>query len=163
MEAGFERRGRPLTTREVQEEVERRGQELASDNPDTVRKRLEVLSRAHERGPEEFRKPRVQRLSVEATGGFPSNYWLPAGEDVPPDEQLPPRSEAEAIRQAVTLATLDLGRPISRTELRWWLDWPQANDVLRRTLEPDRLGEALGSTARADRDDAEDRGRVQEV
>lgn len=160
---GFARRGRPLTTREVREEIERQGQELSSDNPDAVRKRLEALARSHERGPAEFHEPQIQRISVETIGGFPSNYWLPADEEPPSEGQLPPRSEAEAVRRAVTLAVLDLGRPISRSELRWWLDWPEADDLVRRTLDPDGLGEALHSTIKSDRAVADRRGRLQEV
>lgn len=162
LRAGFERRGRPLPTREVQAELERRGDELDSDNPDAVRRHLHTLARERVRGPEEFRDPQVVRFTATTTAGFGVNYWAPAGADLPEDPPLPPRSTAEAIRRAVDQATEDHPRPVSRTELLWWLDGHQDRPLQER-INRDRLGTALADTRSADEGHQGEEGRLHVV
>lgn len=155
LRSAFEREKRPLATREVQQEVERRDGHLDSDNPDVVRRHLHTLTRRRERGPEEFQKPQAIKFSTTTTAGFDAAYWVPAGEELPDDWGFAPRSVAEALRRAVVHTTGELGRPISRRELLWWLDGPGAEHPAGEMLQRERLGTDLSETRR---NDAEHRG-----
>lgn len=160
---GWERRGWALSTAEVAEEIGRGDRELRSDHPDTVRKRLETLSRRTERGPEEFREPKVRRLEAISTLGQSSNHWVPAHVDAPPSELIAPRSRADAVRQLVYRCEEDLGRPPSRRELRWWLESPRAPEPIRSVLDPNELGTRLADTGTAHEGHTSEVGRLQPV
>ncbi|HKK07289.1 MAG TPA: hypothetical protein VKA44_00240, partial [Gemmatimonadota bacterium] len=164
---GYRRLGRALSTREVAEEVEAGEREISSDHPNAVKRYLDTLERETVRGPKASRTPKVVRISAEGAAGQPSNHWLPAGagpDDVEELEALvAPRSKADAVRQAVGRAAADLGRPVSRTELRWWLEWTGAPPVLRKALEATRAGTYLADTYRTDQGHAGEEGRLHQI
>lgn len=163
---GYRRLGRALSTREVAEEVEAGGRALSSDHPNAVKRYLDTLERETVRGPKAARAPKVVRISAEGAAGQPSNHWLPAGaadaEDAPQD-LVAPRSRADAIRLAVGRAAADLGRPVSRTELHWWLEWTGAPPAICQALTPGRAGTYLSDTYRTDRHHVGEEGRLHQV
>lgn len=163
LRSGYDRLERALSTAEVDREIERTGQALQSDHPDAVKKRLETLSRRTERGPEDFREPKVRRVQATSMLGQSSNHWVPAEVEAPAEELIAPRSEADAVRRTVYEAEGDLGRPPSRQELRWWLESPAAPEPILSVLDPDRLGTRLSDTARADEGHEGELGRLQPV
>lgn len=164
---GHRRLDRALSTREVAEEIEAEERALSTDHPNAVKKYLDTLARETVRGPKASRAPKVVRISAEGAAGQPSNHWLPAGAAPDESEELEalvaPRSKADAVRQAVGRAAKDLARPVSRTELRWWLEWTGAPPVLRKALTAARAGTCLSDTYRTDRHHAGEEGRLHQV
>lgn len=162
----YRRLERALSTREVAQEVERGERELSSDHPDAVKKRLETLARRTERGPEGSQEPKVVRIKATSALGHASNHWLPAGvpeADRPAREVVAPGSKADALRRAVASAKEELGRPIAKPELRWWLESPAAPGVLADALASNRLGRRLSDTGGTDREHPGEAGRLHAV
>lgn len=159
---GWRRWKEPLSTRQVAEELERAGVSLRSDDPNAVRKRLETLSRRTERGPRNSRRPKVRRIEMEAEGGFPVTYWMPANADWVPGP-LKPRSKAEWARKAVAAVHDALGIPPSRTDVRWWLDTLPEAHHLRGVVEPSEIGTVLTDTLKADAEHQGVPGRLHEL
>lgn len=147
--SGFKRLRRPLSTREVAAELKRLGLSLESQSPNAVKKYLETLSRGRIRGARGFRAPRVRRVGSEAISGAPAAFWVPARSET--SGGIAPRSAADAVRAAVGHATSELGRPVSVTELRWWMHTAQAWPVHVGVLDRTTLGRVLADTASADR------------
>lgn len=160
---GYERLGRALSTREVDTELEHVDGDFTNDHPDAVRKYLETLTQPTERGPADFREPRVRRITATSMLGQQSNHWVPAEVEAPDGELVAPRSRADAAREAVQRAGEALGRPPSMQELRWWLEGPGRDTLVAQVLEPGEAGRRLSDTARADGDHAGEPGRLQRV
>ena len=60
-------------------------------------------------------------------------------------------------------AQADLGRPITRPELAWWLAWPGAAAPIQDALSPSRVGTRLADTHRTDRGHRGEGGALHEV
>lgn len=152
---------RPVSTREVSAELVRRAVQLESDDRNVVRKRLGSLATERQRGPAAGKTPKVRRIDEKSSASRPVTYWEPAGADVGGRRQ--PRSRAEAIREAIGEATQELGRPVSRTELRWWIDAHENRHPAAELLNRERLSADLSDTAKADRRYVGEAGRVHRV
>ena len=159
LQSAYRRHGRPLSTREVDEELERKGLELENDYPNAVRRHLLTLCRDRERGPEGWREAKATKIDEEATTGADATFWLPAG--ARPRQKAPsPRSRADAVREAVGEAQRALGRPVASHELAWWLEAVGEEGPIGEVLEPQRLGTDLSNTARTDAGHKGDDGRI---
>jgi hypothetical protein len=161
LRSAYKRAGRAVSTSEVRAEVRRLGLKLSSSNINTIGKRLETLARRRTRGARSMRPPQVIRIHAESTAGQPSAHWVPA--DVVGEVTVAPRSRADALRRAVFAGSLDLFRPVSRRELRWWLSTPAADQTLRGLIATHNISGELGRLARHDAAHAWDPGRVHTV
>lgn len=148
LESAYERTGRAVSTAEVSAELRRLGLRLSSNHVNAVKKRLETLSLQRTRGAPTMRRPQVIRINAESTTGQPSAHWIPA--DVIGQVAVAPRSRADALRRAVFCASLELFRPVSRRELRWWLSTPAAEQTLRGLIASRNFSGDLGRLARHD-------------
>jgi hypothetical protein len=164
---------RPLSTREIAQAVRRRAGDdhpsLQSTSQNAVRKCLETLARERSRGAEAFRTPQVRRITVETAIGRPSAYWVPAAtEGTDPallghKDTLVPRSRAEAARRAVGWASAQLGRPVTKSELRWSLMTAESAEAASELLRRDALGAALTDAAHGDRASVGQPGRLHAI
>jgi len=116
----FARLGRPISTREVADEVREVGQTVGAGHPDAVRQRLGTLATPRVRDLVIRHAPPVRRETVPTASGRPSTRWLPATA-VAPINAAAPASQTEALRTVVAAACAHLGRPADVAELRLWL------------------------------------------
>lgn len=158
--AAVARRGRAVSTREVAEELRRLDLVLGSEDINAVRRALTTLARTRTRGHPDWHAPRVVRETYRSTTGHGSAWWRPAARPAAKDNSreictaaednrgasLPAFSRSAAIRAAVDRCVAEVGRPVSRRELRWWLLAGRATDLAAATLAKD-----LESVAQADR------------
>lgn len=163
LRAAAGRVGRPVTTREVGRELERRGAELSSSDPNAVKKRLEMLARRTRRGPPGARPPRVIWASQRTETGRPYSLWLPVEEGPLPAFPRVPPTHSDAVRLAVRRAEEGLGRPVSRRELRGWLARAETPAALRDRLPAREVGTRLTDTGRHDHPRAHQPGRIRAV
>lgn len=159
----YRRLRRPVSTREVEDELERLELPLAPDNANTVRQHLHTLCRETRRGPKAARKPKARKIDVDGPSGQPTSHWLPAAAE-PRSEATPgARSKAAAIRLVVGRVQEALGRPATRTEIRWWIDGPGRQTDVSRTLSARYAGRRLSDTWRWDRKADGEAGRLHPV
>lgn len=158
----WERVGRPLSTREVMDELRRMGEGLPSGHPNGVRKRLETLARARVRGPRNRRDPMVEEVSVDSALGQSVSYWVPAGE-VWTRDTIPPRSKADWIRQAVSTIQRETGVPVERADVYWWYDQLAAEDPMREVMPRKAIGRAFADTLATDEAHPRKIGRLHPV
>ena len=92
--------------------------------------------------------PAVQRADARTAIGEHVAFWIPVGE--PAQCATEPSSRADALRHVVAAASLGLGRPVSKSELRWCLDAQPGQSPFREMLDPSRLGPHLQHTVERD-------------
>ena len=105
--------------------------------------------------------PAIQRADARTLIGEAVAFWVPVG--VPAQCSTAPSSVADALRRAVAATASSLGRPVSKRELRWWLDAQPAGSPLREMLEPSRVGPHLQHTVARDAAYLPSTGRVRAV
>lgn len=142
------RLGRWVTTREVTLELRRLGLRLAATQPNAVRTLLSTLARTRSRGHTQWSAARVLRGEVAAATGAPSVLWCPVALPLPKDHDVP-RSESDALRRLVQVVEAELDGPVSRQDLRWWLDAHPTHPTAT-VLRAGALGRVLDFTLQAD-------------
>lgn len=163
LRAAYGRLGRPVSTREVEEAVGRSGDPFTPHNANTVRQHLHTLCRETERGPKAARMPKARKIAAAGPSGQPTSHWLPANAE--PQRQATPaaRSKSAAIRLATGRVQDVLGRPATRTEIRWWLDGPGDEDTVSSALSSRHVGRRLGKAWDWDRRAGGEAGRLHRV
>ena len=158
----WKRMMRPLSTREVMEELRRGGDDLPSGHVNGVRKRLETLARTRVRGPRRRRAPMVEEVSVASALGDSASYWVPSGADWTYDN-IPPRSQADWIRRAVAAIYGETRVPVERGDVRWWYDQLAAEDPMREVVPRKSIGRAFKDTLETDENHPGEAGRLHPV
>lgn len=136
-------RGRMVSTRQVQERLEAEGATLKSADPNAVRARLEGMSRPTKRA-----SPRVRLVRAASPTGKMRSFWAPGEMQAlePPTHGITSRNEA--IVQAVSDCTSELGRMPNGPEINAFLGaHRERNSYVKLIGEGDRPG---GLTAAQD-------------
>jgi hypothetical protein len=81
-----------------------------------------------------LRTAQVRESSVRGCTGRPRRYWAPAEEVGLAEPGLPTASASEAVRHACRAAVTALGRPVSGSELRLYVDALPTRDPLKLAL-----------------------------
>lgn len=154
------RERRPLATREVANELRRIGAQLESEDPNVVRKRLGSLAETRKRGISTGKAPKVRKIVRRSATGRSITYWEPARSrsSAPPA----PASRADAVRMAIAGASEASGRPVSRSELRCWIE-AHDSDSNAVVLRGCRLATVITDTVKTDADFVGDGGRIHQV
>lgn len=159
----YGRRGRPVSTREVEDEIDRLELPLDPNNANTVRQHLHTLCRQTTRGPRAARRPKARKITATGPSGQPTSHWAPANAEPKKKATAAARSKAAAIRIVVGRVQEALGRPATRTEVRWWLDGPGSQDDIGRTISSRHAGRRLSDTWSWDRKAEGQAGRLHQV
>jgi hypothetical protein len=160
---------RAVSTREVAQELRRLGLTLKDAKANSVRKYLETLTQSRIRGAEGFRRAMAERVHVESASAVRSAYW-----SIPDSKTAAaaPRSRADALRLALANTEMDLFRPTSRSEIRWYLATPAGAALVEGVLPAKRgqkrdqrrsISDDLQDLARHDRAGRWEFGRVHTV
>lgn len=122
--AGVQQLGRPMSTREVQADLNARlvatgRTPLTSNALRTLLKALSVTA-PHRAGDPTWREPKLQAFDIGTAMQTEAKAWAPIGYrgEVP----VRARSHADAVRRAALHTTTALGRPATRVEARRWLE-----------------------------------------
>lgn len=163
LRAAYGRLGRPASTREVEAAAGRLGVPFTPDNANTVRQHLHTLCRETERGPRAARMPKARKITIKAPSGQPTSHWLPANAEPKRLATAAARSKSAAIRLAVGRVQDVLGRPATRTEIRWWLDGPGVEEAVSSALSSRHAGRRLGKAWEWDQRSGGEPGRLHRV
>jgi hypothetical protein len=161
VESHYEARHSPIPTAAISAELKRR-----SLWPDRFARLSRLLQRLAGEADTEadalgLSLPAIQRADARTLIGEAVAFWVPVG--VPAQCATAPSSSADALRRAVAAAAPSLGRPVSKRELRWWLDAQPVWSPLREMLEPSRVGPHLQHTGDRDAAYLPSPGRLQVV
>ena len=85
--------------------------------------------------------PRLQSIVSRTANGRTARFWL--SNRAPTQSAPAPATRAEALRRAVGAAADQLGRPVSKREIGWWLDAQPAGSPLRAALDGTALARVL--------------------
>lgn len=148
VESYYEAHHSPIPTAAISAEMKRRA--LWPDRFARLTRLLRLLAsdadtRADTSG---LSLPAIQRADARTLIGEAVGFWVPVG--VPVQCATAPSSSADALRRSVAAAASSLGRPVSKRDLRWWLDAQPAWSALREMLEPSRIGPHVQHTAERD-------------
>jgi hypothetical protein len=145
LERACTREGQAVSTAEVRTELARAGVSLKSTSINAVRKALTTLAATRQQGAPGFREAQVVMRRRTRLTGSDECYWLPevmttavargergggggataaasSSSSSARPERSSPRSKSEALRSAVADCRAVLGRPITKQELRWWVE-----------------------------------------
>lgn len=163
LRAAYVRLSRPVSTREVEEAAGRMVAPFTPDNANTVRQHLHTLCRETVRGPKAARMPKVRKITADGPSGQPTSHWLPANVEPERPATAAARSKSAAIRLATGHVQDVLGRPVTRTEIRWWLEGPGGEDAVSSALSSRHVGRRLGKAWDWDRRAVSEAGRLHRV
>ena len=152
---------RPISTAGVRNALKTRG--LWPDRYARLATLLHALAKApaRESGTDPVPRPALKVAPARRTAGRVAAFWIPV--EAPDQPALEPPDRAEALRRAVAIATEQLGRPVTKTELRWWLDTQPPSSMLGLALGDGPLGPAIKNTLDHDRRHEGDTGRLHDI
>lgn len=116
---------------------------------ETIRHALRSMAVGYPGGAPEWQVPWVVCTEGPSPSGVRTNWWRPV--DSPASEAAlsdRPRSLRDAVMAAALACHATLGRPVTRTEIRWWVDAHRDCDPVARAIPHEKVGMALDSVER---------------
>lgn len=151
----------PISTREIRSALKEQG--LWPDRFAGLPAMLRALRSAPGRGRsfEPVTRPALKLAPTLTATGRTAAFWIPVW--APDQCAMRPPDRGEALRRAVDLAGAEVGRPVSKRELEWWLDTQPAGSILRAGLAGAGLGPTIKNTVDRDRPHPSLAGRLHRV
>ena len=161
VESHYRSEGCPISTGEIRSALKEQG--LWPDRYAGLPAMLRALLSAPGRGRsfERVTRPALKLAPTRTVTGRTVAFWIPVW--APDQCALRPPDRGEALRRAVDLAGAEVGRPVSKRELEWWLDTQPAGSILRAALAGAGLGPTIKNTVDRDRPHPSPSGRLHRV